>query len=989
MKQSVLVLLLLVVATAMCAAPIWQNSVKIRESLSVDYSGQYALGPDGSMVYVWTDLSFGSRDIYAQKYSSDGVALWDSPLQITQEAGTQDMPVISRLYDNRYIVAYLDYSSNPSGDLRSKVFTENGVLYPPTSGRLIDDGEHCKQNIQITQLSDNSVLFSWSDNQWGDNEISCFRLNQSGAPLWNEPRRLSYSPFSEERYKILAMENAKFMMVYQASGAGNKCFYMRYSAAALPLDLAPVDPYPNHAISYFHDALLSPNQDILLLSSYFTDVMNLTLKVIAQEPGPVTEYYLASQAYGFNIGDLRLQRAADDDLLTAWIETTGGPHVVKTQKIDLSTGPLWQEGGLLVATSLYETRNVRLAPDTSGGAYISWEENTYTNQANDHPRIDLVQLSGSGAISPLNTDTCISNRPQRLASMFTVGDRLVLAWQGMVGENLCLQQQIYGANNALLPDPEDRLIIGGLAGDIYYSSMNLHKHDAGTTILWEDLRDPFLKSIYYQVVDPSGNPLLPANGALLRSLENTNSNLCSAVDLQGRVGVLWIDSYDSAIEVRMQLIDTDGDLLWGEDGIVVTNCSSYVGDIHLSHDNGAFYVGWTRYVSNAANVVYAQKIVGGELQWGNSGIVLADGLGTGYQYSLMDICGRYFTLEEMEATSAKYLLKVQLLNPDGTSAWDNPRLPVYDVEGTGVYQVGPQSYLDGEDLVISWVGMHLDYIFHIYSQKISSEGAYLWDEESVMIGENYYMEYCYQIPSSFGPLHLTAGLPATSAYLNSEITGAPLWLREPLIESSVSLSSSPAVAFDNGTALMSYVNMDSLLEQAGLYAYLNLAGEGPEVLLPMPITDPGTNVRWIMMNGGGERAYALWDEYHIRKETDDDTATDFLALRLQAFGSGSVASDDPLLPSPNLRLNQNYPNPFNPETTISFSLDTAVPVRLEIYNLRGQLVQRLVDESKAAGTHSVVWDGTDLSGEPVSSGLYYYKLTGGKYSSTRKMILMK
>lgn len=988
MKQSVLVLLLLVVATAICAAPIWQNSVKIRESLSVDYSGQYALGPDGSMVYVWTDLSSESRDIYAQKFSSDGVALWDSPLQITQEAGAQDMPVISRLYNNRYIVAYLDYSSNTSGDLRSKVFTENGVLYPPSSGRLIDDGEHCKQNIQITQLSDNSVLFTWSDNQWGDNEISCFKLSQSGAPIWNEPRRLSYSPFAENRYKILAMENAKFMMVYQASGAGNKCFYMRYSAAALPRDLAPVDPYPNHAISYFHDALLSPNQDILLLSSYFTDVMNLTLKVIAQEPGPVTDYYLASQAYGFNIGDLRLQRAADDDLLTAWIASTGGPHLVKAQKIDLSTGPLWQEGGLLVATSLYETRNVRLAPDTSGGAYISWEENTYTNQANDHPRIDLVQLSGTGSITPLNTDTCISNRPQRLASMFTVGDRLVLAWQGMVGENLCLQQQIYASNNALLSDPEDRLIIGGLAGDLFFSSMNLHKHDGGTTIIWEDLRDPLLKGIYYQVVDPSGNPLLQANGALMRTMENFDTKLCSAVDLQGRVAVLWIDSYDSAIEVRMQLIDTNGDLLWGEDGVLVFTSNSLVGNIHLSHDNGAFYVGWTRYVSNAANVVYAQKIVNGELQWGNNGIVLADDQGMESQYSLKDICGRYFTLE-VEDSADNTLLEVQLLNPDGSSAWDNPRLPVCNIGGDNIYQLVPQSYLDGDDLVISWTGLQLDYPFHIYSQKISSEGAYLWDEESVIIGENDYVENFYQIPSPLGPLNLSAALPATSAYLNSGQTGAPLWIREPLIEDSVILSDSPAVTFDNGTALLGYVNMDFTLEQPGLYAYLNLAGEGPEVMLPVPITDPGTNVRWIMMNGGAERAYALWDEYHNRKDMDGDTATDFLALKLQAFGSGSVAIEDPQLPSPNLILNQNYPNPFNPETIISFSLDTAYPVRLEVFNMRGQLVQRLLDESKAAGTHSVVWNGRDLCGESVSSGLYYYKLTSGKYSSTRKMILMK
>jgi len=88
-------------------------------------------------------------------------------------------------------------------------------------------------------------------------------------------------------------------------------------------------------------------------------------------------------------------------------------------------------------------------------------------------------------------------------------------------------------------------------------------------------------------------------------------------------------------------------------------------------------------------------------------------------------------------------------------------------------------------------------------------------------------------------------------------------------------------------------------------------------------------------------------------------------------------------------LNANFPNPFNPETTISYSVKEALPVSIEIYNVKGQLVKTLINETKAAGTHTVVWNGSDNNNRPVSSGVYYYKMNAGKYSSTKKMILMK
>ena len=88
-------------------------------------------------------------------------------------------------------------------------------------------------------------------------------------------------------------------------------------------------------------------------------------------------------------------------------------------------------------------------------------------------------------------------------------------------------------------------------------------------------------------------------------------------------------------------------------------------------------------------------------------------------------------------------------------------------------------------------------------------------------------------------------------------------------------------------------------------------------------------------------------------------------------------------------LGKNYPNPFNPETTISFALPKECKVNLSIYNIRGQKVKTLVNESKATGSHSVVWNGTDDNGRGVSSGIYFYRLSTDAFSQTYRMVLMK
>jgi len=88
--------------------------------------------------------------------------------------------------------------------------------------------------------------------------------------------------------------------------------------------------------------------------------------------------------------------------------------------------------------------------------------------------------------------------------------------------------------------------------------------------------------------------------------------------------------------------------------------------------------------------------------------------------------------------------------------------------------------------------------------------------------------------------------------------------------------------------------------------------------------------------------------------------------------------------SNSFKLNQNYPNPFNPTTTITYSVPKNGYVLLNVYDILGNEIQQLVNESKSAGSYSIKFDASNLA-----NGVYYYQLRSGNFVQTRKMIFMK
>ncbi len=108
------------------------------------------------------------------------------------------------------------------------------------------------------------------------------------------------------------------------------------------------------------------------------------------------------------------------------------------------------------------------------------------------------------------------------------------------------------------------------------------------------------------------------------------------------------------------------------------------------------------------------------------------------------------------------------------------------------------------------------------------------------------------------------------------------------------------------------------------------------------------------------------------------------------YTTGTILGTTAIAPEPGsalpgrFALAQNYPNPFNPATKIEFTLPKTSPVQLRVYNMLGQEVATLVNETVSAGSHIVSFDGAHLA-----SGIYIYRIVAGSFASTMKMVLLK
>ena len=178
----------------------------------------------------------------------------------------------------------------------------------------------------------------------------------------------------------------------------------------------------------------------------------------------------------------------------------------------------------------------------------------------------------------------------------------------------------------------------------------------------------------------------------------------------------------------------------------------------------------------------------------------------------------------------------------------------------------------------------------------------------------------------------------------------------------------------NGTRYHNYTMRDMIPSATGLV--LNIS-QGQTVEFDQNFTVPSQfNI--------DESRIVVW------VQADNSNYEVLQAAKEAVLALSPVGIDDDVASLPTeFNLAQNYPNPFNATTKIDYNLTSESQVQLEVYDLVGRKVADLATGVQPAGHHQIIWDGLDSQGNVVASGVYFYRLTAGEQSLTKRMMLLK
>ena len=162
--------------------------------------------------------------------------------------------------------------------------------------------------------------------------------------------------------------------------------------------------------------------------------------------------------------------------------------------------------------------------------------------------------------------------------------------------------------------------------------------------------------------------------------------------------------------------------------------------------------------------------------------------------------------------------------------------------------------------------------------------------------------------------------------------------------------------------------------------------------------------------GAGETGYKIYRDENLIYTITDPSITSYTDTGLTAgnylygvtatYPTGEsapvtvsvtvVSNYDPNIPGLITELKSCYPNPFQNSTSIHYSVKEQVPVEIRIYNARGELIRKLVNDNRAPGNYNIVWDGRMQNGSRAPNGIYFYQMKAGNFNSQpKKLLLMK
>lgn len=521
--------------------------------------------------------------------------------------------------------------------------------------------------------------------------------------------------------------------------------------------------------------------------------------------------------------------------------------------------------------------------------------------------------------------------------------------------------------------------------------------DGGMYICWEDHRVP-ASDVYIQRVSSSGEIYWNINGIPICTAEGAQMRPYLVSDGSGGVIVSWYDGRSGEFDIYAQRIDGDGNMLWAENGVPVCTASGDQLRPYLETDGaGGAIIAWND-GRDTMNCIYGQRFdPNGNALWAADGVAILDALFHETIDIVSDGDGGAIIAAFCSDDGIESDIVAQRIDPSGNLVWRKWGLNICSAPGN---QNDVYCAADGSGgAVISWIDER-NGKKDIYAQRVNFRGRRLWGKDGLAVCLTDHDKYWPGIATDeTGGVYITwyeSRDDYRSDIFIQHVTanGRIEWAEEGIIvcDAEYTQKTQRIIPDTFGGAIVVWRDFRSSYMSDCYIQRVNSSGEMLWDANGIPVcTAVGTQSLSRMIPDGDGGAFVCW--YDTRTDGQFDIYATWInpaaqaALPVESEASPSRSPDSsPRLP---LTLYQNHPNPFNPSTIIKYHLPRTSRVRLEIFDVSGSRMACLVDDVQDGGTYSIAWNGVNDYGRPVSSGLYFYRLSTEIEVISKKMIHLR
>lgn len=981
---------------------VWEDGgVPVRQGVHIEWQRTGDVGGDGEVIFAWSDTRTGDRDVYMQKIDTLGNELWgDTGIRATVALGRQEDPVLVSDGNGGAFLAWIDYRDDEYGDVYAQHIDSEGNLSWDPAGVPIAVNTGSQQSANMARGAAGVAYLIWLDGSLSESGDIFGTVLQLSGPL---------AAGGTDGLPLVTAANSQFSTSIETSGDDAVVVWVDQRISEDPniygqrLDvnftgLWGVDGIPVCDVTgdQSYPKVAPADGDRVAVSWVDTREDNQG-DIYAQ----VLDVDGAAQwtAGGVSVGTgsakqeySRVKSNGVDRIYVVWEDYRNDAvdQDLYMQAFDMNGNALWTDNGNTVSAYAMKQLQPRVTISADGGIYVTWLDQRNGGIPESDIYIQYMTPDGTPAFEADGLALTSGLKNQFGALVRSDGDHgAMVVWADIAVGSVGLTGQHVYNDGTIHWDENGREFFFGIDGDASKITV-LPWADDQVAFFWEDLRWAQIGAVTMgQRMDALGNTYQATDGSVL--FQNPQQITPYVVpDENGGAYISATNTSTGSELIYVQHVDGDMMYTWDSLGIPISenfSLGQIQGRMVADSDGNVIYF-WTEEVFLQGQFLLGQKFdTEGNAQWTDGGESIVD---SGFEGDVvaMDAFnvgeGNVILLWKNETPVGNAIVYLSRVNASGEVVWttalsesspsQQSAVGLHDTENDVLYI----AWKDTRNFATSGVDLYLqsiDYDGNLGTESVISEAAGNQTEVALTLADDG-SGVVYAAWQDFDGFqhdifvrNLTTGTDA------EQITDLDVENKLPAIR---------AVTGDR--YLVAWEDSRPGL-YTDLYFYDSESGSGANVANGVAASTALLNQMMPQIIPFPDSSPEAFKYLIVWQDMRSSGKTELRNIYAQAYLKYPVSTT----PEPQLvkdfKLEAAYPNPFNGAVTIPFENPQGMELALRIYDVRGRL--QYETQLTQHGSGEFVWNGMNLAGNVLESGVYLLSVQGGVQQFTQKLMYLK